>query len=57
MTVFIILRNGSVSFSSTMGKLCLGLFFVCINVFSAQIWADFCRKIGPIATESTGLIM
>ena len=55
-TTFIILRNGSLDLTN-MGKLCLFLFLVCVNVFAAQTWADTCKKLSPIEYTVTTTIM
>ena len=48
MMVFSILRSGSTEFFTTRSKVAIGFFLVSINVFSAQLWADTCRKFSPI---------
>ena len=56
MTTFIILRKGTFNLTN-MGKLCLGLLLFCVNVFSAQTWADTCKKLSPIEYTVTTTIM
>jgi len=50
MTSFSFIRsiNVSVDNLTTRTKLSLGLLFVSIMIFSAQIWSDFCKKMSPI---------
>lgn len=56
MTTFIILRNGTLNINN-MGKVVMGLFLVCVNIFLAQTWADTCKKFSPIAYTVTTTIM
>ena len=51
MTVFTVLRSGSLSSLTIMSKVSLGLFFITVNIFSAQLWADTCSKCSPIEYE------
>ena len=40
---------------STLIKVSLGLFIVTLNVCSAQIWSNTCRKISPVKYEDVML--
>ena len=51
MMIFFLIRSGSelARFQLTLqSEVMIGIFFVCVNVFSAQLWADTCRKLSPI---------
>jgi len=50
MTSFSFIRsiNVSVENLTLRTKLSLGLLFVSIMIFSAQVWSNFCRKMSPI---------
>ena len=48
MMVFSLIRSGSWSNFSSRSKVSIAFFLVSINVFSAQLWADTCRKFSPI---------
>jgi len=51
MVVFSIIRSGSVSYLTARTKYALVLFVITINIFTAQIWSAFCRKLSPIMYE------
>ena len=49
MTIFSVIRAGAgVSDLSIRSKYAIGLFLVTLNVFSAQLWSDTCKKFSPI---------
>eukprot|EP00095_Tigriopus_kingsejongensis_P008456 snap_masked-scaffold18_size714446-processed-gene-1.9 protein:Tk08456 transcript:snap_masked-scaffold18_size714446-processed-gene-1.9-mRNA-1 annotation:"hypothetical protein L798_12217" len=56
MTVFTILRSGSLSELTLKSKVEIVLFLLAVNIFSAQLWSDTCKKFSPIDyIESTYL--
>ncbi|XP_023342328.1 CSC1-like protein 2 [Eurytemora carolleeae] len=48
MVIFSILRSGDFSNITPRTKYALVLFVITINIFTAQIWSNFCRKLSPI---------
>lgn len=49
MTIFSVVRSGA-GFTelSLRSKYAIGLFLVSVNIFSAQLWSDTCKKFSPI---------
>ena len=49
MTIFSVLRSGVALTELTLrSKYAIGLFLVSVNIFSAQLWSDTCKKFSPI---------
>jgi len=48
MLLFLYVRNGEATDISKYTKVMLFLFFCTVNVFSAQLWAQTCKKFSPI---------
>ena len=57
MTIFSVIRSGK-AFSelSLRSKYAIGLFFLSVNIFSAQLWADTCKKFSPIEYRECTLV-
>ena len=45
----------STLYNKLYSKVSLGLFIVTLNVCSAQIWSNTCRKISPVKYEDVML--
>lgn len=48
MMVFTVIRSGSLSELTMKSKVEIGLFLLAVNIFSAQLWSDTCKKFSPI---------
>jgi len=49
MTIFSVVRSGaSISDLSLRSKYAIVLFLISVNIFSAQLWSDTCKKFSPI---------
>lgn len=48
MMVFTVIRSGGLSELTLKSKAEIGLFLVAVNIFSAQLWSDTCKKFSPI---------
>merc|ERR1719154_862742 len=51
MVIFSILRSGKIAYMTARTKYALVLFVITINIFTAQIWSSFCRRLSPIKYE------
>jgi len=51
MVAFSILRSGKLDLMTERTKYALVLFVITINIFTAQIWSSFCRRLSPIKYE------
>lgn len=51
MVIFSIIRSGKLAYMTARTKYALVLFVITINIFTAQIWASFCRRLSPIKYE------
>jgi len=51
MVIFSILRSGKLAYMTARTKYALVLFVITINIFTAQIWSSFCRRLSPIKYE------
>ena len=51
MAVFMILRGGSIGDMDVRSKTIAGLFLLTVNVFSAQLWSESCKRCSAIEYE------